>query len=77
MAKKRVAAYFMHEYEEDVAALTLEDQETGSAFVIGLTDESGIARMRRKGLIVEIIEEIKDRKPQERERIRRRPAKKN
>jgi serine protease AprX len=58
--EKRIAAHFMHESERDVAMATLSTAEATHAFVIGVTDDAGLERLRDAGLFVEVLEEVRD-----------------
>lgn len=53
MAKTRVIAYFMHEYEEAAAVRALGSAQATESFVMGELDEANIESLRNEGLIVQ------------------------
>ncbi|HEX4684569.1 MAG TPA: S8 family serine peptidase, partial [Gemmatimonadaceae bacterium] len=58
MAKQRVIAYFMHEYEQGAAIQAMTDYQTTDSFVIGDMDEADMEAVRAKGLIVEPVKPL-------------------
>jgi serine protease AprX len=58
MAKKRVIAHFMHEIEEAAALAALANAQQTESYVLGEIDEAKIAALRKKGLIVQVLEDV-------------------
>ena len=50
--KRRVIAYTMHEHEQAEATARLENAVPADGFVIGEAEDSTIAELRTKGLII-------------------------
>jgi subtilisin family serine protease len=57
MAEKRVIVHFMHEHELHEASQKVKDGQTTESYVIGDVEESDIAGLEQKGLIVQPLEE--------------------
>src|SRR6266849_6820503 len=57
MAKKRVIAHFMHEYEREAARPLLSEETLKDGFWIANVDEADIPRLQKAGLFVRILKE--------------------
>ena len=57
MAKKNVIAFFLHEDEQAAAIDALTEAESTDSFVIGEIDDDKIEALRRRGLIIQELDE--------------------
>jgi hypothetical protein len=57
MAKRRVAAYYMHESERAAAEAVLGTDEATDSFAMGETDDAGVAELRAAGVLVQEVPE--------------------
>jgi len=57
MPEKTIIAHYMHEQEEAAAANAMDSFERTDGYLIGQIDESEIAALREKGLIVEVLDD--------------------
>jgi subtilisin family serine protease len=57
MAKRRVITHFMHEYEEAEARQAMPGAEATESYLVGEVEENEIPELRRKGLIVQPVDD--------------------
>src|ERR1043166_1145320 len=57
MARKRVIAHYMHEYEAGQVVPELSDSVVTEGFAIGEIDEDRIADLEKKGIVFEDLTE--------------------
>jgi len=57
MAKKKVIAHFMHEYEENEIRDKIDKPSSTNSYHIGEMDEDDISSLRDKGIIIEVQDE--------------------